>query len=62
MLVSCNDCLKHKIPTLESIESDYYLRINFHVYKPFTIHSKHGIIGLGNLICEICSNFDCDEE
>ena len=50
VLRSCNDCAKYKIPSVESDASNHSLRINFHIYEVFTICSKHGVIGSGNLL------------
>ena len=51
---SCIDCLKYEIPTVESDETIDSPIIKFHIYEVFTICSKHGIIGSGN-VCDVYS-------
>ena len=47
------ECPKYKIPTVESDETIDSPMIKFHIYEVFTICSKHGIIGSGN-VCDVC--------
>ena len=54
VLRTCIDCPKYKIPTVESDETIDSPIIKFHIYEIFTICSKYGTNGSGN-VCDVCS-------
>ena len=54
VLRTCIDCPKYKVSIVESDETLDSPIIKFHIYEVFTICSKHGIIGSGN-VCDLCS-------
>ena len=62
ILRNCNDYLKYEIPSLESDESYHSPRIKFHIYEVVTIFSKDGVVEPSNLLCDVFSNSDCNED
>ena len=57
----CQEVVKILLNTKEilTVESDKNIHspiIRFHIYEVFTICSRYGIIGPGNLLCHVYSN------